>query len=112
MCAPFLLEAAKKCDKIFSVTSQSTSHTTRDSKRDIMKIHKHLQEAGITTEDKKRKTPQFIDPTQCGLDTLCKREWLQKHLASTGCVENLQDEQENDEINLEYELSDITYTFH
>jgi hypothetical protein len=48
-----------------------------------MKIREHLPENGITTEDQERKMPAFIDPTQSGLDTLCKGEWLQKHLAST-----------------------------
>jgi hypothetical protein len=111
MCAPFLLEAAKRCDKIFSVPPQSTAHTTRDSKADILKIQERLQEAGIITEDKKRNMPKFEDPTQNGLHTLCKKEWLQKHLAST---ENLHDEQEHfqGEIDLDYELSDIAYTFH
>ena len=112
MCAPLLLEAAKRCDKIFSVPPPSTAHTTRDSKTDIMKIRERLQEAAITTEDKARNIPKFVDPTHSGLDTLCKREWLQKHLASTGYEENLQDEQEQGEIDLDYELSDISYTFH
>ena len=94
------------------VTKSFQFHTTRDSKTDIMKIRERLQEAAITTEDKARNIPKFVDPTHSGLDTLCKREWLQKHLASTGYEENLQDEQEQGEIDLDYELSDISYTFH
>ncbi len=107
MCAAFLLEAAKKCDKMFSATPHSTAHTVRDSNTDIRKIRDHLLEKEITTEDKKRATPAFVDPTQSGLDTLSKADWLQKHLVSTGREENLQDEQEHCEIDLNYELSDI-----
>lgn len=106
MCASFLLEAAKKCDKIFAVTPRSTAHTIRDSNVDIKKIREHLLEKGITKEDKDRTAPAFIDPTNSGLDTLCKGDWLQKHLASTGC-DNLHNEQEHDEIDLDYELSDV-----
>ena len=51
--------------------------------------------------------PEFVDPTVSGLDTLCKGDWLQKHLASTGCDENLQEEDEHGEVDLDYELSNL-----
>lgn len=107
MCASFLLEAAKKCDKIFSVTPRSTAHTIRDSNTDIRKIQEHLLEKGVTTAKEQRTSPAFIDPTQTGLDTLCKSDWLEKHLAYTGCEENLQDGHEHGEVDLECELSDL-----
>lgn len=107
MCASFLLEAAKKCDEMFSVTPRSSAHTIRESNTDIRKIQEHLLEKGITTEDQQRNMPAFVDPTQSGLDTLCKGDWLHKHLESTGCEENLQDEQEHGEIELDHELSDL-----
>lgn len=50
MCALFLLEAAKKCDKVFGVPPQSTAHTVRDAKSDIGMICQHLLDKEITKE--------------------------------------------------------------
>lgn len=107
MCASFLLEAAKKCDRLFAVPPRSTAHTTRDSKSDIEKIQKHLLEKGITKEDKHRTTPPFLDPTNSGLDTLCKGDWLRKRLMSTEFDENLGDVHDHGEIDIDFELSDL-----
>ena len=104
MCALFLLEAAKKCDVVFGVSPQSTAHTIRDSKADIMKIYKHLLEKDITKEITDLITPGFIDPTVSGLATLTNGEWLQKQLQSSWVEDNLQSEQSHGEIDIDYEL--------
>lgn len=105
MCAPFLLEAAKKCDAVFRVPPRATSHTVRDSKADIRKVMKHLVEKEITKEKVNRTTPAFIDPTISGLDTLTKGEWIKKRLQSN-VEESLQSEQSEYELDLDYELYD------
>ena len=102
MCALFLLEAAKKCDKVFAVPPQSTLHTVRDAEADIKKIHQHLL---ITKEVKDRTTPSFLDPTESGLNTLTKGEWLQKQLQSK-VDDNLQNEESHGEVDIDYELAD------
>jgi hypothetical protein len=106
MCALFLLEAAKKCDKIFGVPPQATSHTVRDAKSDIQKFHQHLLEKHITKEVKDRTTPVFTDPTDTGLKTLTQGDWLQKQLEKIG--DNLQSEERHGETDLDYELADTT----
>lgn len=106
MCALFLLEASKKCDKVFGVPPSSTAHTVRDSKSDIAMLRDQLLEKEITTEKESRTTPAFLDPTENGLTTLTKGEWLQKQLSSD--VDYLQNEQNHGEIyDIDYELSDI-----
>lgn len=106
MCALFLLEAAKKCDKVFGVPPSYTAHTVRDSQSDIKKIRSELLEKGITREKENRTTPLFLDPTEKGLTTLTNGEWLQKQLSSD---EHLQSEQENrgEVIDIDYELADL-----
>ena len=105
MCALFMLEAAKKCDAVFEVSPMSKSHTVRDSKADIRKIQQQLIEKCITKEDTNRKSPGFVDPTESGIDTLTKSEWLQKQLQSK-FDDNLQSEQDRGELDLDYELAD------
>lgn len=107
MCALFLLEAAKKCDLVFGVPPSSTAHTVRDSQSDIVKIRTMLMEKEITTENSSRTTPPFLDPTQKGLTTLTKGDWLQKQLSSK-CDSNLQDEQSHGEVDIDYELADVS----
>ena len=110
MCALFLLEAAKKCDKVFGVPPSSAAHTVRDSKSDIEKITSELLERGITKYEENRTTPLFLDPTEKGLTTLTNGEWLQtqlspEHLQSE---EHLQGEEHHDELtDIDYELADI-----
>lgn len=106
MCALFSLEAAKKCDAVFGVSQKSTSHTVRDSKADIHKIQHHLIEKEITKENTDRTSPAFIDPTVSGMDTLTKGDWLQKHLQSN-VEDNLQGDQRQYELDLDYELFDM-----
>ena len=105
MCALFLLEAAKKCDRVFGVSPESISHTIRDSKADIMKIHQQLLEKSITQENTERKTPIFVDPTESGINTITKGDWLSKHLQSN-FEDNLQSDEGRGEIDMDYELFD------
>lgn len=106
MSAPFLLEAAKKCDQLFGVPPPSTRHSVQDAVADINKVLVHLMECGISTENKDRTTPPFKDPTENGIATLCKGDWLQKRLLSTEFEP--EEEQECHEIDLDYELSDVS----
>ena len=71
---------------------QSILHTVRDAEAGIKKIHQHLLEKEITKEVKDRTTPSFLDPTESGLNTLTKGEWLQKQLQSK-VDDNLQNEE-------------------
>lgn len=105
MCALFLLEAAKKCDKVFGVPPQSTTHTVRDAKSDIGKICQHLLDKGITKEVEDRTAPGFVDPTDSGLNTLTHGDWLQKKL-QTKYDDNLQNEESHGELDIDYELAD------
>ena len=110
MCALFLLEAAKRCDRVFAVPPKCTAHTVADSKSDIRKIVQHLLERGITVEDVQRTTPAFEDPTDSGLNKLTKSDWLHKHLQSSSCGDALQGEGEYREMetDIDYELFDAT----
>lgn len=105
MCALFLLEAAKKCDSVFGVTPQTTSHTVRDAKSDIKKIRQHLLDKEISEEVKDRTTTVFIDPTEAGLNTLTQGDWLQKQL-QLKFDDTLQNEESYGEVDIDYELSD------
>lgn len=106
MCALFLLEAAKKCDKVFNVPPSSTAHTVRDSKSDIAKVRGCLLEKEITKEKDGRTTPAFLDPTEKGLSTLTKGDWLQKQLSS-GRNDHLRTENSHGEVDMDYELADV-----
>ena len=105
MCALFLLEAAKKCDEVFRVSTQSTSHTVRDSNADIRKLYKQLLEKEIVLEKTDRTTPKYVDPTVSGLDTITKEGWLKKQLQSMP-QDNLQSDQSRGELNnMDYEIA-------
>lgn len=104
MCALFLLEAAKKCDKFYRVSPQTMAHTVRDSKSDIRKISQNLIDGKISEEEIERTTPEFTDPTSSGLATLTQGDWLQKQLQSK-FDDNLQNENHG-EVDLDYELAD------
>lgn len=48
--ALFLMEAAKKANRAFGVTPQTSAHTTRDAENDIDKMVNHLIQKNVTTE--------------------------------------------------------------
>ena len=110
MSAMFLLEAAKKCDAVFGVRPTSKTHTSRDSKSDVEKMTSVLLEKEISKEKSGRTTTPFTDPTEKGMTTLTKGDWLQKQLSAKcddNLPDNLQDEQSSGDLDIEYELSDI-----
>lgn len=105
----FLLEAAKKTDRAFQPSPQSTAHTVRSSQMDIAKMTQHLLDKNTTTTVQDRITPTFIDPTEQGWKKLSTTSWLHDRLSASQ-----QDEQddvdknlEEEEIDLDYELSDV-----
>ena len=100
MCALLLLEAAKKCDKVFGVHPSSIAHTTRDSKSDIAKLTNQLLEKEITMKKPDCKTPAFMDPTDSGLTTLANGKWLQKKLLSNS--DDILQEENHGEVTLDY----------
>ena len=108
MCALFLLEAAKRCDKIFGVSPQSKTHTVRDAKSDVEKIRNSLLEKELATEKPDRSSPPVIDPYVAGLNMMTKSDWLKNQL--TKIPDTLEQEEENDRVvDLDYELFDINY---
>lgn len=104
--ALFLMEAAKKADRAFSVTPQTSAHTTRNAENDIDKMVNHLIQKNVTTEVIGRLTPEFSDPTEQGWKKLCSTDWLQGTLLKAN-TDDLGVEEEIGEVDLDYELYDI-----
>ena len=77
----FLIEAAAKADKTFSVPPRSSSHTTSDVAADVKKMVTHLIERHTTTEDSERTEPAFTDPTESGIGSN-HRSWYRPRPAS------------------------------
>ena len=66
LCALFLMDVAKRVDRMFGV-SQSVAHTTRDAKKDINKMVVHLLGEKVTTEVMQRQSHiKFEDPSVAG----------------------------------------------
>ena len=64
--ALFLMDVAKRVDKMFGVT-QSVTHTSRDAKKDIKKMVLHLLSEKITTEVTSRQSHiRFEDSSVAG----------------------------------------------
>ncbi len=103
----FLLEAAKKTDRAFQVTTRSSSHTVHSSQMDTEKMTKHLLEMKTTTEVKGRDTPAFADATDTGYQKLSTTSWLTDRLLASDLNEELEEEDMNGELDLDYELADV-----
>ena len=106
MCALFLMEAA---NKVFSVSSQTTSHTVRDSNSEIGKMQQLLLDKEIIVEKQDRTAPPFTDSTVLGLNLLTKTDWLQNQLCSF-VLDDLQHDASDAErgiTTVDYELSDV-----
>ena len=109
LCALFLMEAAKKADRAFHVTEQSTSHTVRGAEGDITTMATHLLEQKATLEVPGRSTPLWVDPTDKGWEKLTQA-WLQTTLSRTQIDEELQEIRwrDGDEpVELDYELHNV-----
>ena len=64
-----------------------------------------LEKEVITEKKTDRKTPSFTDPTETGIATLTKGDWLEKQLSAKSEI-NLQEEQNHGEVDMDYELAD------
>ena len=102
LAALFLLEAAKKTDREFGVTTQSQRHTVRDAAVDVQKIVQHLLEKSVTTETQGRHSPKFIHPTNAGWVKMSSPNWLAAVLSSS-----LLEDEYRPRGEVEYELSNI-----
>ena len=76
MFALFLLEAAKRTGREFSVTQQSQIHTVRDTSKDVRKVAQNLMEKNVTIELPDRLTPKFVHPTEKRWEKLKNSKWL------------------------------------
>ena len=105
----FLLEAAKKTDRAFQSSPQSIAHAVRSSQMDIVKITQHLLDQNTTSAVNNRITPQFIDPTEQGWKKLSITSWLHDILSPSQQdeLDDVEKNLEEEEIDLDYELSDI-----
>lgn len=106
MCALFLMEAAKKTDREFGC-SQSSAHTT-NAESDVTKMMRHLMDGNVAQEVPDRNAPAFEEPTQKGLQKMCNTSWIQDTLSKTAALDDdLEVNDDNVEINLDYELADV-----
>ena len=101
------MKAATKADTVLKVSQRSTSHTTRDASKDILKIMQHLLNKGISEEDKDRAktSPPFTDLNAIGLKKLTTTRWLQDLLTKGAVESDLDDESHTHGII--HELDDI-----
>lgn len=124
MSALFLLDAAKKTDAAFGVAPQTTAHTIRDPGSDVSKMVKHLVENKVSLTVEDRLSPAFTDPTDKGYKKLCS-SWLNETLSRSHVVDynsppsEIEDlviadddylhgrEVNNDDIDIDYEQSDV-----
>ena len=60
--ALFLMEAAKKADRAFGVTPQTSAHTIRNAENEMVN---HLLQKDVTTEVIGRLTPELIIRSYC-----------------------------------------------
>ena len=104
MCVLFLLEAAKKTDRAFRATSQTTAHTVRSSCRDIHIMVQHLQDQKVTERITGRHTPVFTDPAEQGWQKLSTMSWLQDRLSSMHHQDEEEETLEMGEVDFDYEL--------
>ena len=104
--ALFLMEAAKKADRAFDVTPQTSAHTIRNAENEIDKMVNHLLHKDVTTEVIGRSTPEFSDPTEQGWKKLGSTDWLKRTLLKAN-TDDLDVGEEMGEVDLDYELYDI-----
>lgn len=97
------MDAAKRADRQFCVTPQTTAHTVRSAAGDIQKIASHLIEKEIVSESSSRTGVAFSDPTDAGWKRLCTTNWIQTILEQGG-GEELDDEISHENIDFDYEL--------
>jgi len=107
MCAPFLLQIAKQADVELRTPQQSSHHTVREATGDIQKMVDHLLEHRVTTEHRKEGAP-FSNPVTKGAEKVAGGI-IEKHINNTEESETVTETvPESDEIDISYELHDIT----
>ena len=109
--ALFLMQAAKKTDKLFKVKPQSTKHTVRDSNKDVMKMVAYLSGEKVHVEKNERNSPPFTDPTETGWKKISTTSWLNDTLTrSLDIVESdvqIDEDLQMEELDInDYEFSD------
>lgn len=106
MCALFLLEAAKKMDKAYSVPPKPTAHTIREATKDIENIRLNLITKEVTTENSTRTGHSFADPTDLVWAKLSNTKWLQNLLLREPTELDVEAEERQVELNLDldYEI--------
>ena len=106
LCAMFLLNFAKRVDRMFGVT-QSVAHTVRDSIGDITKMVSYLRSEGVTKEKpaQQQHSFSFEDPSIAGMYKVSAGK-LDPYLQ--GEIEMNPEEVGNDYlVDIDYELYDV-----
>ena len=106
--ALFLMQAARMTDRTFKVKPPSTTHTVRDSDNDVMKMVTHLREKEVHLVKSERLSPAFIDPSESGWKKISTTTWLKDTLARSLEVEQSDLQQQDEEVDLYYELADAS----
>ena len=102
------MEASKKADTEFGVTSRSTKHTIRDASADVRKMAMHLIEHKVIVQATGRTSPAFKDVTEDGFKKMSQPRWLKQVLTEAAALAD--DETEHPlqgEIELGYEVHDV-----
>lgn len=110
----FLMEAAQKADRAFSVPPQSSAHTTHDANKDVSIMVSHLVDKDVIIEVADCRSPPFLDPTENGWKKLTKT-WLRDVLERTSAgecdldadSEEVTATEEVDSFDAEYSLGDV-----
>ncbi len=105
LCGLFLMDEAKKVDRMFGVP-QSTQHTTSDATPDIFQIATYLLLEGACREDAGHKGDHVVDPMTAGSKKVAQGH-LNPYLQGTAETEEHEDPVEG-EVDLDYEIFHVT----
>ena len=116
MAVLFLSEASETADEAFGVAPQTTAHSIIDSQKDVTLMSTRLIESVVTTFDRERQTPPFVDPATAGWKKLTTTNWLQDTIQKSHTLADREDDDDDDhlqdedveEADLLYALSDVT----
>lgn len=111
LCAMFLMDVAKRVDRMFGVT-QSIAHTVRDANKDVTKMVGYLLSEKITIEVEQRQVGIiFEDPSIAGsrciadghIDSYLKDEVDDEDISDS----NVAEEEVDNIMDINYELYDV-----
>ncbi len=105
LCGMFLMDEAKKVDRMFGVM-QSSQHTTGDATSDIVKIAKYLLEEGVCKEDAEHHGDELQNPMVAGSKKVAGGH-LDKYLTGEVDTDTHEHPGERGEIDFDYELYDV-----